>query len=277
MGANATLPRAAPLRKVCPSMKNFIPFLILLTLPFAMAWAVKELPKDPVERAKALERYKQGLALYAKGQKFHREQKYDEANATYEEALTLFRDGPKPDIANSYNSLGNVYLTEEPQIALWYYSKALTIRLADHGQEHEAVASSYNKVGMACMKMEEYDRAIAYFGGALGIFKRVIKKKYSGHFGANHGHLGVAYAAKKDYDKAVEHFAQALEIFLQVFGEKHPNIARAKRDLGLALVETGEKKKGMKYLEAAKDMFIATEGAGYIETKELVEKLRELK
>ena len=258
-------------------MKNFIPFLILLTLPFAMAWAVKELPKDPVERAKALERYKQGLALYAKGQKFHREKKYDDANATYEEALTLFRDGPKPDIANSYNSLGNVYLTEEPQIALWYYSKALTIRLADHGQEHEAVASSYNKVGMACMKMEEYDRAIAYFGGALGIFKRVIKKQHSGHFGANNCHLGNAYAAKKDYDSAVSHYEQALAIFLKVFGEKHPNIARVKRDLGFALVEKGDKKKGLVLLEEAKVMYIATEGAGYIETQELIEKMKKLK
>ena len=259
------------------SMKKIIPLFLLLAMALGSAWAVKPFPTDPVEKAKALERYKQGLALYAKGQKLYYAKKYGDANATYEQALTLFQDGPKPDIANSFNILGNIYLNEDPRVALWYYARALSIRIADHGQEHEAVASSYNKVGVACMKMEEYDRAIAYFSGALGIFKRVIRKKDSGHFGANHCHLGNAYAAKKDYEQAVSHFEQALAIFLKVFGEKHPNIARVKRDLGFALIEKGDKKKGLMVLEEAKVIYIATEGAGYVETKELIEKLKKLK
>ncbi|MBL61946.1 MAG: hypothetical protein CMI30_00920 [Opitutae bacterium] len=240
-------------------------------------WAVKPFPKDPVERAKALERYKKGLALYAKGQKLHRESKYDEANATYEQSMVFFQDGPKPDVANSFNSLGNAYLTEKPKIALWYYGRALAIRQADHGQNHETVASSYNKVGMACMRMEEYDRALAYFEGALRIFKRVIAKKDSGHFGAGHSHLATAYAAKKDFPKAVHHYEAALEIFVRVFSEKHPNVARAQRDLGFALIESGNKARGMELLQQAKATFTATEGAGYIETKELVEKMDKLK
>ncbi|MBG31122.1 MAG: hypothetical protein CMI31_14155 [Opitutae bacterium] len=258
-------------------MKKIIPLFVILAAALCSVWAVKPFPTDPVEKAKALERYKQGLAIYAKAQKLYYAKKYEEANATYEEALTLFQDGPKPDIANSLNILGNVYLNENPRTALWYYARALSIRIADHGQEHEAVASSYNKVGVACMKMEEYDRAIAYFGGALGIFKRVIKKQHSGHFGANHCHLGNAYAAKKDYKSAVSHYEQALAVFLKVFGEKHPNIARVKRDLGFALVEKGDKKEGLVLLEEAKAMYIATEGAGYVETQELIEKLKKLK
>lgn len=254
-----------------------VSLLFTLFAAWLGAWAVKPFPKDPVERAKALERYKQGLALYAKGQKLHRERKHEEANATYEQAMVFFQDGPKPDVANSFNSLGNAYLIDHPNVALWYYARALSIRKADHGQNHEAVASSYNKVGMACMRMEEYDRAIAYFEGSLRIFKRVIAKKDSGHFGAGHSHLGTAYAAKKDFAQAIHHYEAALGIFIRVFSEKHPNVARAQRDLGLILVENGNKAKGMELLQQAKATFTATEGAGYIETKELVEAIEKLK
>ena len=149
------------------SMKKIIPLFLLLAMALGSAWAVKPFPTDPVEKAKALERYKQGLALYAKGQKLYYAKKYEDANATYEQALTLFQDGPKPDIANSFNILGNIYLNEDPRVALWYYARALSIRIADHGQEHEAVASSYNKVGVACMKAAQFSPHLLTFQGQI--------------------------------------------------------------------------------------------------------------
>ena len=248
---------------------------ILITCGIS-SWAIKPFPTDPVERSKALERYKQGLKLYATGQKLHNEGKYEDANSTYGQAMALFQDGPKPDMANSYNRLGNSYLEDDPDRALWYYAKALSIRIQDHGQINETVAASYNNVGMTCMKMMEYDRAIAYFEAARNIFLRVSPKQDSGHVGASYGRLGSVYAAKEEYAEAVLHYEKALGIFLKVFGEKHPNIARAKRDLGYALVKKGEKKKGLDMLLEAKDIFIATEGAKYVETQELIKSIKKL-
>jgi len=260
-------------------MRSLLPFCALVTfiLTLGITQAAKQLPKDPVERAKALERYKQGLALYSKGQKLHRDKKYADANATYGEALALFQNGPKPDLANSFNSLGNAYLNEEPRTALWYYAKALDVRIKEHGQEHETVGSSYNHVGMVCMKMEEYDRAIAYFEGAMDIFRRVSTKRHDPHVAANHIHLGAAYTAKEMHDEAVQHHEKALAIFLKVFGEKHPNIARAKRDLGYALIEKGgEKKRAKTVLLEAKELFIATKGANHEETREVIQRIAKL-
>ena len=226
-------------------MKSLLPICALVTFiaAFGIIQAAKPLPKDPVERAKALERYKQGLALYSKGQKLHREKKYDEANATYGRAMALFQDGPKPDIANSYNSLGNAYLTKKPSIALWYYSKALSVRLQEHGQEHESVAYSYNHVGLACMKMKEYDRAIAYFQGSMGIFQRLKPGPKNANVAAGHSYIASVHMAKKEYDEAVRHYEKALKVFIMVFGEQHPVIAQAKRDLGQALNKKGGDKK----------------------------------
>ncbi len=279
MALNAVLPIEESTAKLLNPMipRSLISLLVASLCAASSAWAVKPFPKDPVEKAKALERYKQGLALYAKGQKFHREKKFDDANATYGKAMDLFLDGPKPDMANSYNSLGNAFLQKEPEIALWYYARALAIRKQDHGQEHEAVASSYNHVGIACIKMEEYDRAITYFEGAMNIFWRVNRKRDNAQVGAGHIHLGSTYTAKKEHQKAVEHFEKAADIFLKVFGPKHPNVARVKRDLGFAVIENGDKKRGLALLLEAKGLFDATMGAGFIETQELVEQMNKLK
>ena len=249
----------------------------LLCLSVFPTWAAKPFPKDPAERAKALERYKQGLGLYAKGQKFQSDGKYDEANATYGQAMVLFQEGPKPDMANCYNRLGNAYLEKTPKKALWYYSEALLIRRQDHGEEHEAVAASHNNAGTACMKMKEYNQAIAHFKSSMNIFRRATSAKDKRQVGAAHNRLGSAYSAKNEYGEAQRHQEKALEIFLKVFGPNHPNVARAKRDLGYAMIQNKEKKEGLTILNEAKDIFIATEGAQYIETLELIQNIKKLR
>ena len=261
-------------------MKKFLKTSILsifLCLTLFPAWAAKPFPKDPVERAKALERYKQGLGLYAQGQKLQRDGKFDEANATYSQAMTLFQDGPKPDIPNCYNRLGNAYLEKKPEKALWYYSAALSIRRQDHGEEHEAVAASHNNAGTACMKMKEYEQAIAHFESSMNIFRRDASQRDKRQVGATHNRLGSAYTAKNEHGEAKLHHEKALEIFLKVFGPNHPNIARAKRDLGYAMIQNKEKKQGLTLLNEARDIFVAAEGAQYIETQELIQNIKKLR
>ena len=82
---------------------------------------------------------------------------------------------------------------------------------------------------------------------------------------------------EKEYVEAVRHYEKALEIFLKVSGPKHPNVARSKRDLGYALIKNGEKKKGLDMLLEAKEIFIATEGAQYVETQELIKSIKDLR
>jgi tetratricopeptide (TPR) repeat protein len=261
-------------------MKKFLQvctLLMFLCLPVFPIWAAKPFPKDPAERAKALERYKQGLGLYAKGQKLQSDGKYDEANATYGQAMVLFQDGPKPDMANCYNRLGNAYLEKTPEKALWYYSEALSIRRQDHGEGHEAVAASHNNAGTACMKMKEYDQAITHFERSMNIFQRATSARDKRQVGAAHNRLGGAYSAKNEHGEAKRHQEKALEIFLKVFGPNHPNVARAKRDLGYAMIQNKEKKQGLTILNEAKDIFIATEGAQYIETLELIQNIKKLR
>ena len=68
-----------------------------------------------------------------------------------------------------------------------------------------------------------------------------------------------------------------MEIFLKVFVPNHPNIARAKRDLGYAMIRNKEKKQGLALLMEAKDIYIATEGAQYVETLELIQNIKKLR
>ncbi|MBT4666838.1 MAG: tetratricopeptide repeat protein, partial [Opitutae bacterium] len=92
-----------------------------------------------------------------------------------------------------------------------------------------------------------------------------------------HNRLANAYAAKDEHGEAKRHHEKALEIFLKVFGPNHPNIARAKRDLGYAMIRNKEKKQGLALLMEAKDIYIATEGAQYVETLELIQNIKKLR
>ena len=130
---------------------------------------------------------------------------------------------------------------------------------------------------MVCIHLKEYDRAIAYFEAAMGIFSKVNPKQNNGQVASCHNRIGSAYLAQKKFQQAVSHYEKGADMFLKTFGQKHPNVARAKRDLGFAYLEKGEKKKALDLLLQAKDIFTATEGAASIEAQELTKRLKKLR
>ncbi|ETO35921.1 hypothetical protein RFI_01140 [Reticulomyxa filosa] len=68
-----------------------------------------------------------------------------------------------PDVATSYNNLGNVYQNKgEYDKAIEYNEKSLKIRLDKLGHDHPAVATLYNNVGIVYSNKGEYNKAIEY-------------------------------------------------------------------------------------------------------------------
>ncbi|CAF4456069.1 unnamed protein product, partial [Adineta steineri] len=75
-----------------------------------------------------------------------------------------------PDLAQSYNNIGNVhYNMENYPKALSYYEKAYEIRQQSLPPNHPDLAQSYNNIGNVHYNMENYPKALSYYEKAYEI------------------------------------------------------------------------------------------------------------
>src|SRR5262249_6810610 len=97
----------------------------------------------------------------------------------------------------SYNNLGLVYdALGNPQKALEYFEKALTIKLATLGDSHPDVALSYNNLGAAYKALGNPQKALEYYEKALKILLAV--------YGEKHPHTTIAKSNLEQVLKEVE-------------------------------------------------------------------------
>ena len=77
-------------------------------------------------------------------------------------------DPLSPDLATTYNNIGNVYLAQgKNEEALKWLDKALAIREKVLDPLHPDLASSYSNIGVAYVGMKIYEEALEYFEKAL--------------------------------------------------------------------------------------------------------------
>jgi len=107
-----------------------------------------------------------------------------------------------------------------------------------------------NHAGFMVNTMGHYDKAIEYFGKALGSDLRI--------FGPDHpevaidwNYLGLAWDFKGEYDKAIEYFGKALASDLKTFGPDHPQVAIYWNNLGGAWYSKENYDKAIEYFGKA--------------------------
>ena len=84
----------------------------------------------------------------------------------------IWRIPNHPDIAASYNNLGNVYRDKgEYERAIEYYKQSLEIMLKAYhdSPNHPDIAASYNSLGVTYYVKQEYEEAIKYCNKAFVI------------------------------------------------------------------------------------------------------------
>ena len=76
--------------------------------------------------------------------------------------LQIHSYSPHPDIASSYNNIGNVYQSQgNYSAALEYHHKSLDIRLKiNDDSPHPDIASSYNNIGIVYQSQGDYSSAL---------------------------------------------------------------------------------------------------------------------
>jgi len=128
-------------------------------------------------------------------------------------------------IAASYNDLGLVQLSADPEKALDYYEAALTLYQELHGEDHPKVAIAHTNMGIAYRQIKLYGDAVNDFEQALAIWNKIYTGSHPAK-GFVQYNLGLTYRAMGNRQAAKRYYEEALKIFLASYGGRHPELAR---------------------------------------------------
>lgn len=177
---------------------------------------------------------------------------YKEAQQYFQKALAIFlsENEKSMDVATCYNCIGSSLThTENYDLALEYYGKALEIRLSLEGDQGLGTALSYNNIGSVHSLLGHYSEALDCFRKALD-----IRLKYGNETEAVAGsyhNIGSLMSKQGDYAKALEYLEKALNINKKFLGERHPHLSYLYNNLGYTYSKIGYNDKALEnYMKA---------------------------
>jgi tetratricopeptide (TPR) repeat protein len=182
--------------------------------------------------------------------------KYTEAITYYEKSLEIRQKTPEnhPDLANSYNNIGDVYINiGEYSKALSYYEKALEIYQKTLPANHPNLATSYNNIGLVYKDMGEYSKALSYYKKALEIRQKTLPVNHP-DLATSYNNIGNVCKDMGEYSKALSSHEKALEIYQKTLPANHPHLATSYNNIGLVYYNMGEYSRALSYYERALDI-----------------------
>jgi tetratricopeptide (TPR) repeat protein len=141
--------------------------------------------------------------------------------------------------------------------SLEYYEKCLSIELKDLGDEHPAVATSYNGIGMTYHNKGKYDKALEYFEKSMVLRLKKLGSEFQ-NVAKSYNNIGGAWEGKGEYDKALKYHKKCLEIRLKTLGSEHPDVATSYNNIGMSCHKKGDYNEALEYFEKSVTIFLKT-------------------
>lgn len=138
-------------------------------------------------------------------------------------------------IAATYNDLGLVYTSIDPEIALDYYDRALAVYEKLHDANHPKIAIANTNLGFIYRELEFYGDAVNSLESALSIWESVYSQPHPSKAFVLRN-LGQTYLKMGDTKAAEGYFDRALKMYQASYGTKHPDIASTYNAMGNILV-----------------------------------------
>jgi CHAT domain-containing protein len=173
-------------------------------------------------------------ALAHMGNLYRATGKYAQAEEQLNRVLTIRQKHLKETselIAASYNDLGLVFSMTNPDKALDYYEKALTLYKNLHGKDHPKIATATTNVGFIYRTLELYGDAVNNFESALKIWEKVYPQPHASKAFVLFN-LGETYMKMGDAKATRGYYERALKMYEDSYGKKHPDVARVLNALG---------------------------------------------
>ena len=177
----------------------------------------------------------------------------DLALENLQKAVNLFQESGKGNseeaakclahISLVYSSTGKLNQAEENGLM------ALQIRRQLKGDDSEAVAASYNDLGLV-YGQKDPDKGLEYYEKALAVYEKLHGQEHP-KIAIAHTNLGFMYLKLKLYGDAINNFELAETIWKKIYPEGHPNQALALVNLGATYGQMGNKSASLGYFERA--------------------------
>ncbi|MCX8490184.1 MAG: tetratricopeptide repeat protein, partial [Cyclobacteriaceae bacterium] len=135
------------------------------------------------------------------------------------------------EVAASYNDLGTIYLSSDPDRSLDYYEKALATYQQLHRGNHPKLAIANTNIGIAYNQLKLYGDAINSFNIAKKIWEQIYPDGHP-NLAIVLQNIGSAYSKQKNPKVAKEFYDKAISIYGRSYGKKHPELASALNNLG---------------------------------------------
>ncbi|CAF2950264.1 unnamed protein product [Rotaria sp. Silwood2] len=160
-----------------------------------------------------------------------------------------------PELAESYNGLGNVYRQMcQYKNAYECYKKAFTIWKNIFGENHQKVAVTYQNIGIIYVQEKNYSKSLEYHTKALFIRQSQLPHNHP-ELADSHDHISTVYCSLGLYNDGLKHLKETLRIFRTSLPPKHPSIARAYKDLGYIYEKKHDLKNAISNYKQARTIY----------------------
>jgi CHAT domain-containing protein len=150
-----------------------------------------------------------------------------------------------------YNNIGLSYSRTEPDKALEYYQKALSIYQNTYKNgKQPALAIAYSNVGFIYNGKKEYNQALNSFEKALAIWTEIYSANHPS-VAFTYSNIGQIFMGRNSYAKAQSNLEMALGIYIKYFGEKYPDVASTYNQLGNLYEKQGKYTQALTYFHKA--------------------------
>ena len=176
-------------------------------------------------------------------------------------------DAQSEDAARFAHNVGSLLdsVGDYPK-ALEFYSKALAIQKATHGENHISIASTYMNMGIVYKSQGDYPKALEFYNKSVVITKATHGENHIS-LAATYNNMGGVYHSQGDYPKALEFYSKALAITKATHGENHISLASTYGNMGGLFEKQGEFDKAIQYAQQTLDLFRTTFGDDHPNTK----------
>ncbi len=159
-----------------------------------------------------------------------------------------------PDLAKSYNTLGNGYLgLNQPDLALNFYRQAADLFSRRYGATHAWTLGVRNNIAIILKDKGRYAEALRLYNEDLRAQEAVHGKEHPDVTSVL-DNIAEVYYLEKRYDEALPIFREALAIDSKVLGPSHYDLSYSLKGIGISLLGLGRPREAIAPLEQALDV-----------------------
>ena len=152
-----------------------------------------------------------------------------------------------PDLARTYNYIGNVYDEQgKKEEALKWYKKALAIREKVLDSLSPDLATSYNRIGIVYWYQGKNEEAMKWHNKALAIQEKVLDP-LSTSLASTYNCIGNVYWYQGKNEEAMKWHNKALAIKEKVLDPLSPDLATSYGSIGTVYSAQGKNEEAMKW------------------------------